>query len=49
MREYQNPRRIEMPNFYRSSDEKVIAGVCAGIARRLDGGALRAEMIGMTR
>jgi len=25
-----------MPNFYRSSDEKVIAGVCAGIARRLD-------------
>ena len=26
----------EMPNFYRSSDEKVIAGVCAGIARRLD-------------
>ena len=33
-----------MPNFYRSSDEKVIAGVCAGIARRLDGGALRAGM-----
>ena len=26
----------EMTNFYRSSDEKVIAGVCAGIARRLD-------------
>ncbi len=26
----------EMPNFYRSSDEKVIAGVCAGIARRFD-------------
>ena len=26
----------EMPNFYRSGDEKVIAGVCAGIARRLD-------------
>jgi len=25
-----------MPNFYRSSNEKVIAGVCAGIARRLD-------------
>ena len=25
-----------MPNFYRSSDEKVIAGVCAGIARRFD-------------
>lgn len=25
-----------MLNFYRSSDEKVIAGVCAGIARRLD-------------
>ncbi|MBQ3746375.1 MAG: PspC domain-containing protein [Kiritimatiellae bacterium] len=25
-----------MPNFYRSSDEKAIAGVCAGIARRLD-------------
>ena len=25
-----------MNNFYRSSDEKVIAGVCAGIARRLD-------------
>ncbi len=25
-----------MPNFYRSSDEQVIAGVCAGIARRLD-------------
>ena len=25
-----------MGNFYRSSDEKVIAGVCAGIARRLD-------------
>ena len=25
-----------MENFYRSSDEKVIAGVCAGIARRLD-------------
>jgi len=25
-----------MANFYRSSDEKVIAGVCAGIARRLD-------------
>ena len=37
-----------MPNFYRSSDEKVIAGVCAGIARRLDGGALRAGMTGMT-
>jgi len=33
-----------MPNFYRSSDEKVIAGVCAGIARRLDGGELRAGM-----
>ncbi len=25
-----------MANFYRSSDEQVIAGVCAGIARRLD-------------
>ena len=25
-----------MPNFYRSSDEQMIAGVCAGIARRLD-------------
>lgn len=25
-----------MTNFYRSSDKKVIAGVCAGIARRLD-------------
>ena len=25
-----------MPNFYRRSDEKVMAGVCAGIARRLD-------------
>ena len=25
-----------MSNFYRSSDEKVIAGVCAGIARRFD-------------
>ena len=25
-----------MANFYRSSDEKVIAGVCAGIARRFD-------------
>ena len=25
-----------MDNFYRGSDEKVIAGVCAGIARRLD-------------
>ena len=37
-----------MLNFYRSSDEKVIAGVCAGIARRLDGGALRAGMTGMT-
>lgn len=37
-----------MPNFYRSSDEKVIAGVCAGIARRLDGGALRAGMTGWT-
>ena len=24
-----------MTNFYRSSDEKVIAGVCAGIAREL--------------
>ena len=33
-----------MLNFYRSSDEKVIAGVCAGIARRLDGGALRTGM-----
>ena len=39
-----NPRRIEMLNIYRSGDEKVIAGVCAGIARRLDGGALRAGM-----
>lgn len=37
-----------MPNFYRSSDEQMIAGVCAGIARRLDGGALRAGMTGMT-
>ena len=37
-----------MPNFYRSSDEKVIAGVCAGIERRLDGGALRAGMTGGT-
>ena len=37
-----------MPNFYRSIDEQVIAGVCAGIARRLDGGALRAGMTGMT-
>ena len=37
-----------MPNSYRSSDEKVIAGVCAGIARRLDGGALRAGMTGVT-
>ena len=27
---------MQMENFYRSSDEKVIAGVCAGIARRLD-------------
>ena len=25
-----------MPNLYRSNDEKVIAGVCAGIARRFD-------------
>ncbi|MGN0855757.1 MAG: PspC domain-containing protein [Kiritimatiellia bacterium] len=25
-----------MANLYRSSDEKVIAGVCAGIAHRLD-------------
>ena len=25
-----------MMHFYRSSDEKVIAGVCAGIARRFD-------------
>lgn len=25
-----------MSNLYRSSDEKVIAGVCAGIAHRLD-------------
>jgi phage shock protein PspC (stress-responsive transcriptional regulator) len=25
-----------MQNFCRSSDEKVIAGVCTGIARRLD-------------
>ena len=25
-----------MTNFYRSSDEKVIAGVCAVISRRLD-------------
>lgn len=25
-----------MINLYRSSDEKVIAGVCAGIAHRLD-------------
>ena len=25
-----------MQNFYRSGDEQVIAGVCAGIARRLD-------------
>lgn len=25
-----------MKNFYRSSDEDVIAGVCAGLARRFD-------------
>jgi len=25
-----------MGNLYRSSDEKVIAGVCAGLARRFD-------------
>ena len=25
-----------MSNFYRSSDEKVIAGVCAGLAHTLD-------------
>ena len=25
-----------MDNLYRSSDEKVIAGVCAGLARRFD-------------
>lgn len=25
-----------MKNLYRSSDEKVVAGVCAGIARKLD-------------
>jgi len=25
-----------MPNFYRSSDEKAIASVCAGIARQFD-------------
>jgi len=25
-----------MSNFYRSSDEKMIAGVCAGIGRRYD-------------
>lgn len=25
-----------MKNLYRSSDENVVAGVCAGIARRLD-------------
>ena len=37
-----------MPNFYRSSDEKVIAGVCAGIARRLDGGELMVGMTGWT-
>ena len=27
---------MEMGKFYRSSDEKVIAGVCAGLAHRLD-------------
>ena len=25
-----------MDNLYRSSDEKVVAGVCAGLARRFD-------------
>ena len=36
-----------MPNFYRSSDEQMIAGVCVGIARQYDGGALRSGMTGM--
>ena len=27
---------MDMGKFYRSSDEKVIAGVCAGLAHRLD-------------
>lgn len=26
----------DMDNFYRSSDEVVVAGVCAGLARRFD-------------
>ena len=29
-------RTIGMSNLYRSSDEKVIAGVCAGVAHKLD-------------
>ena len=27
---------MDMDKFYRSSDEKVVAGVCAGLAHRLD-------------
>ena len=27
---------MDMGKFYRSSDEKVVAGVCAGLAHRLD-------------
>ena len=31
-----NERKVALKKFYRSSDEKVVAGVCAGLARYFD-------------